>query len=518
MASKRVILYARLSVTTEESVSIERQLHAMTKLAEARDWTIVGQHVDDGVSASKVRPEERPGWRAVLDYEGPLDAVMVWKIDRLARRVLDFLHADEALQRRGAGIVAVEDPVDMTTPQGRAFATMLAVFGEMEAAAISSRVKAARKTLLQLGRRAGGKPPYGWMNTPNPDGPGMVLVRDPERIGHVATLAEKAIAGASLYSLTKWLESEGVAPRPRRAPGSPASSKPVSARWHPASVEAILRNPVLAGMTLYTPGRKPLTRDVREHAKGAALESLKRVDVVRDRDGLPIIDESIAIMSPEEHRRLLAVLDAAKKPGTRPRASEESSLLGMLPRCGTCGSLLHRSTVASKYRYFRCANAQCARQVGCARDALERHVVAEFLRVKGNEPKIVFTLEPRDEPVRLVELEHAITETTSAMQADDADMESLSRRLQNLKQARVTARAESGQPGMPTYHIDASQTYQEAYLSAQTTEERRDLLMSEIAAVTVGPGGKRGNQFDSSRVTIKWGRPVEKLKTGPMRV
>jgi site-specific DNA recombinase len=517
MASKRVILYARLSVTTEESVSIERQLHAMTRLAEARDWSIVGQHVDDGVSASKVRPEERPGWRAVLDYQGPLDAVVVWKIDRLARRVLDFLHADEALQRRGAGIVAVEDPVDMTTPQGRAFATMLAVFGEMEAAAISSRVKAARKTLLQLGRRAGGKPPYGWMNTPNPDGPGMVLVRDPDRIGYVVTLAEKAMAGASVYSLTKWLETEGVSPRPRRAPGSAASSKPVSARWHPASVEVILRNPVLAGMTPYTPGRKPLTRDVREHAKGAALESLKRVDVVRDRDGLPVIDESVAIMSPEEHRRLVAVLDAAKKPGTRPRSSQEPSLLGVLPRCGTCESLLHRSTVAGKFRYLRCANAQCERQVGCSRDALERFVVAEFLRVKGDELKLVFTLEAKDESVRLGELEHAIAETTSAMQDDDADMPALSLRLQNLKEARVSARAESGHTRMPAYSIDASQTYKKAYFSAETIQEKRDLLMSEIKAVKIGPGGKRGNRFDESRATILWGRPVEAIKGIPLR-
>jgi len=87
--------------------------------------------------------------------------VIVWKVDRLARRVLDFLHADEALQARGAVIVAVEDPVDMTTPQGRGFATMLAVFGEMEAAAISARVKAARTHLLNDGRVVGGKVPYG---------------------------------------------------------------------------------------------------------------------------------------------------------------------------------------------------------------------------------------------------------------------------------------------------------------------------------------------------------------------
>jgi hypothetical protein len=76
-----------------------------------------------------------------MDSPAGYDAVIVWKVDRLARRVLDFLHADEALQGRGAGIVAVEDPIDMTTPQGRAFAIMLAVFGEMEAEAIKHEAK-----------------------------------------------------------------------------------------------------------------------------------------------------------------------------------------------------------------------------------------------------------------------------------------------------------------------------------------------------------------------------------------
>jgi site-specific DNA recombinase len=248
---RSVVIYARLSVTTEESVSIARQLDSARRYCEARSWIVAEEYVDDGVSASKVKPEHRPGWRALLDSTDRYDAVVVWKIDRLARRVLDFLHADETLQGRGAGIVAVEDPVDMTTPQGRAFATMLAVFGEMEAAAISSRVKAARDALVMAGRRPGGRPPFGWMNVSNPVGPGMVLAQDPERIGVVAELAARALDGASLYSLTKWLGEQGIEPRGRRAVGSAPDAPVTTPRWHDASVETILRAPALAGMTPY---------------------------------------------------------------------------------------------------------------------------------------------------------------------------------------------------------------------------------------------------------------------------
>ena len=149
---RRVVLYARISVTKEESVSVERQLLAGRKLAEARGWVVAGEFTDDGVSASANRPEDRRGWQALLAADG-FDAVVIWKVDRLARRVLDFLHVDAVLQARGAGLIAVEDPIDMTTPMGRAFATILAVFGEMEAEAIRARVRAARAHLLTEGDR-----------------------------------------------------------------------------------------------------------------------------------------------------------------------------------------------------------------------------------------------------------------------------------------------------------------------------------------------------------------------------
>jgi resolvase-like protein len=53
------------------------------------------------------------------------------------------LHADETLHARGAAIVCVEQSIDMTTGEGRAFAQMLAMFGEMEASAISLIARAA---------------------------------------------------------------------------------------------------------------------------------------------------------------------------------------------------------------------------------------------------------------------------------------------------------------------------------------------------------------------------------------
>jgi site-specific DNA recombinase len=291
-AVRRVVLYARISVSKEESVSVERQLAAGRKFAEARGWEVVGVFVDDGVSASASRPEDRKGWNALL-AAADFDAVVIWKVDRLARRVLDFLHVDRVLQERGAALVAVEDPIDMTTPMGRAFATILAVFGEMEAEATRARVRAARAHLLTEGRWPGGGIPYGYMSAPNPDGAGRVLGKDPERVGWLGEIVAMALRGETVNAITRWLTAQG-APLPRR-------SRPGGA-WNRQTVDGLLRNPVLAGMSARNPGR---------------ARSGKRADpfaVVSDASGEPVTDESLALITAAEFRQLQELLASRDSP------------------------------------------------------------------------------------------------------------------------------------------------------------------------------------------------------------
>lgn len=121
----------------------------------------------------------------------------------------------------------------MTTPEGRGFATMLAVFGEMEAAAISARVKAARNYLIQAGRVVGGTVPYGWQSVPNPDGPGWVLSQDPERVDYIRGMIDRVLRGDSIYSVVQWLDEAGHMPRPAREAGStpPLSASSATPCW-----------------------------------------------------------------------------------------------------------------------------------------------------------------------------------------------------------------------------------------------------------------------------------------------
>lgn len=472
---KHAVIYCRLSVAKDESVSIARQIQSARKYAEARGWTVLEVFKDDGVSATHNKPEDRKGWRALLAYEQHYDAVIVWKVDRLARRVLDFLHADEALQNRGAGLVCVEDPVDMTTAQGRAFATVLAVFGELEAATIRARVKGARDFLLRQGRVVGGTIPYGWMKVPNPekDGKGFVLAQDPDRIDSVRTMAEMVLADHTLYSVQQWATEN--APLPKAAQKTRKSEA-----WAYSTVERLMRNPILSGMTAYNPGN----------------QSKQRGDeVLRDETGLPVIDESIAILTTDERRTLLAKLDGRDSPQAQPRASKAktSPLLSRLVTCGHCDKRMQRGTTQGRPSLSCPACHQTVSH-------LDRHVSERLLEERGNRPMFEFQSAGEPDPANLGDIEEAIQRTAAEMTQDGADVVALAERLTALKETRAEARNAT----TPTVYRLTGQTVAEAWEAAENDDlARRRILASQAKAIVVKKG-KVGRAFDASRLAIEW--------------
>ncbi|MFT4011766.1 MAG: recombinase family protein [Nocardioidaceae bacterium] len=481
IAVRRCVIYARLSVSSEESVSIARQVEAAEQYAAARGWQVVGTFTDDGVSATHNRPEDRPGWRELLAASG-YDAVIIWKVDRLARRVLDFLTADAALQERKAGIVAVEQSIDMTTPEGRGFAQMLAVFAEMEAAAIAARVRAARTHLIRAGRVVGGAVPYGWRSVPNPDGSGLVLATDPERIGYVRGMAERVLRGETVYAVKQWLDEVGAplptaSQRSRKNPG-----------WRYKTVEGLLRNPVLAGMTAFNPGNGSKQR-------GA--------EVLRDADGLPVVDESVAILSAAEWRRLVHLLDTRDSAQSRPRAlrAKTSALLSGLVRCGECDVRMHRGTTQGRESYH-CP--RCYQTIS----NIEAHVVSEFLARHGNEHRWSVIEEVHEGGAALLpEIEHALATLTAELQAtdDDARAEQITEQIAALRRKRREAREAA--PVVSYREVRETQTFGEDWADAEDVMARRAVLDDALAGITVRRG-RTGRGLDTSRLSFDWRRPA----------
>jgi site-specific DNA recombinase len=476
------VLYVRISLSTEESVSIHRQIEAAEAYAKARGWKVVGTFHDDGVSATHNKPEDRKGWRELLTTRTQYDAVVIWKVDRLARRVIDFLNANEAVKERGAGIVAVEDPIDMTTAQGEAFAIMLAVFGQMEAATIRARVTAARDYLLRSGRYVGGAVLYGYRAVENPGGPGYVLVHDHEQIGYVREMVRRTVAGLSIYSTTQWLDEVG------------APTKTGVEKWSYNTVDHVVRHPLLAGMVPHNPGRV---------AKG------RGDDVVRDEDGLPVVDEVLAIMPVNQWRAMQAKL-AEPNARRQPRAMRRKHS-GILSGLLVCGDPRHdepirmwRGTVGSgtgPRPAYSCP--ECHQTLSNADDLIVRTFLdhlGEVMHLNVVEEVVEGgSVQLQEASIRLAELGREVVGATPERAVQ------IVAEMTRLKEIQEEARH---QPQQIRYVPvgGETRTYREDWEAAETDEERRAILGHALDRIVVSRGGK-GAWTDAAklaRMTFEW--------------
>jgi len=155
-----VIGYIRVS--TEEQADSGAGLAAQrTKIAsecERRGWTLLGIHEDAGLSGKSLAG--RTALRAALaDVEdGRASALLVAKLDRLSRSLLDFAGLMDRARRRGWSLVALDLGVDTTTPNRQLIANVMASFAQFERQLIGQGTKEA----LAEKRRAGvrlGRPP-----------------------------------------------------------------------------------------------------------------------------------------------------------------------------------------------------------------------------------------------------------------------------------------------------------------------------------------------------------------------
>jgi DNA invertase Pin-like site-specific DNA recombinase len=103
---------------------------------------------------------KRPGIRMALEMlaSGGASALVVAKLDRLSRSMLDFARIMTTAQKQSWALVALDVQVDTTTPSGEAMAHMLATFSQFERRLISERTKQALAQKRASGVRLGAAP------------------------------------------------------------------------------------------------------------------------------------------------------------------------------------------------------------------------------------------------------------------------------------------------------------------------------------------------------------------------
>ncbi|GAB5008537.1 recombinase family protein [Mycobacterium avium subsp. hominissuis] len=146
--------YCRVS-TEEQAASgngLEAQRAAIDAESARRGWD-VEHHSDDGVTGKIIGPSLREVLQLLASGQG--DGLVVAKMDRLARSIINAANIIEAAQAQGWSLVVLDLGVDLTTPAGEAMAHMMATFAQFERRLISERTKVALSAKRARGERIG---------------------------------------------------------------------------------------------------------------------------------------------------------------------------------------------------------------------------------------------------------------------------------------------------------------------------------------------------------------------------
>ena len=211
--STAVVAYIRVSTEeqADSGLGLEAQRTAIAAECERRGWELGETFEDAGVSGKTLagRPALERALGAV--QSGQAGALVVAKLDRLSRSLLDFAALMEQARRQGWALVALDLGVDTTTPAGEMMANVMATFAQFERRLIGQRTKDALAVKRGQGVRLGR--------------PRLVEQAVVDRI-----VGERA-GGSSLRAIAEGLNQCGV---PTAQGG---------ARWHASTVKAILSSP-----------------------------------------------------------------------------------------------------------------------------------------------------------------------------------------------------------------------------------------------------------------------------------
>ena len=210
-APVRCAIYTRKS--TEEGLDQEfNSLDAQREAAEAfitsqrhEGWCVLPNKYDDGGFSGGTL--ERPALERLLhDVEdGKVDCIVVYKIDRLSRSLLDFTRLVDLFDRHGVTFVSVTQQFNTTTSMGRLTLNILLSFAQFEREIIGERIRDKVAAAKRKGMYMGGTPPLGY----NVDHATHRLTVNKKEADLVRQIFRRFIEAQSPINLAKELNEQG---------------------------------------------------------------------------------------------------------------------------------------------------------------------------------------------------------------------------------------------------------------------------------------------------------------------
>lgn len=223
-------IYSRQSLDIKDSLSIDGQIDmCMKHCAEPQNVKV---YIDKGYSGKNTN---RPQFQQMMEdvKAGLISKIIVYRLDRLSRSILDFANLWEILDNNDVSFMSANENFDTSTPVGRAMIYIIMVFAQLERETISERVRDNYYTRIKTGSWPGGPAPYGFNNHKILiDGRKVSTLEVNENINVVIEIFNMYAADDNtLGSIAKYLNANNI-PGPKRN------------NWDNVALSRILHSPV----------------------------------------------------------------------------------------------------------------------------------------------------------------------------------------------------------------------------------------------------------------------------------
>jgi site-specific DNA recombinase len=391
--SIRCAIYTRKS--TEEGLEQEfNTLDAQRESAEAyiasqagEGWACLPDRYDDGgfTGGNMDRPALK---RLMADIEaGKIDCVVVYKVDRLSRSLIDFARMMEVFERQGVSFVSVTQQFNTANSMGRLMLNVLLSFAQFEREIISERTRDKIAATRRKGKWAGGRPILGYDVDPR----GFRLVVNEDEAARVRELFALYLEHQALLATVKAIDERGwVNKQWTTRKGQPRGGKPFDKN----SLFKLLTNVAYLGKVRYK-------TEVHE-------------------------GEHAAIVDADIWQRVQQLLARNGRTGGAAVRNKHGALLKGLLYCAPCGcSMGHTYSTKNgtvQYRYYVCLNAQKRGWHTCPSKSVPaaeiERLVVEQIKVIGQDPSLVAAT-----------LKHARKQAQESIAASEKERAALEREL-----------------------------------------------------------------------------------------
>ena len=311
--NKKAALYVRVSTNMQiDKDSLPLQKSDLANYAKyALDIPEYEIFEDAGYSAKNT---DRPRYQQMMARlrTGEFSHLIVWKIDRISRNLLDFAAMYEELKRLGVVFVSKNEQFDTSTAIGEAMLKIILIFAELERKMTSERVTAVMVSRANNGQWNGGRIPFGYAY----DKVTKIFSINEKEAATVRAIYDKYEETHSLLQTCKFLNENGLSTRS----GIP---------WNPTTARTMLSNPFYIGNYLYN--KHDLSKT------NYRLKTNRRPES----EWILVEDHHVPIVDRERWESVNDQLKAnrrSNKDGPRTYTRVNTHIFAGLLICGKCGS------------------------------------------------------------------------------------------------------------------------------------------------------------------------------------